>query len=579
MNKMWKSFIALGLTSCMLIGCGQNVSKEESVVKDDKTNENTESSSSEVLEEEGTYPDYLNLDSQRPIIKEGENITLSAVVCTSGDVNAGEDLWFWSFVEQVLNIDMEIEVVSAAALEENKSLMLASGDLPDIIYGMGITKSDIVKYGVEEGMFLPVSDWISEELTPNLKNVVADFPDEIKASTAPDGKVYCIPSINTGSVSSYDKFGVETTFIYTPYLNAIGLEASPTTLDEFVDMMRAFKKLDPGKFGVDEIYPMLNVGDNFEKYLKTAFGWVNSLDAYTPVWDAAENEVAVPCMQEKYGDYIRLLNTLYSEGLMHQDYYTMESDTARAYAAEKKVAVWTETPYVAYPDDFANFVGAAPLTSEWCEVPVSGRGNTFTDGSIFIAADTEYPEVCMRLLDYINSPEGGMYESFGPMEGSEDLLGMIEGWHLNEAGSWIVYNDLAGYTDEGSYRLSKVSASGTISDIGPYRQEYMKEITGGGYSPATEFNMSDPVIHWRKLLYDVQKDYLVPTLKEAFMSAAQNESYTDLFTVISEYVDSETAKFVVGQRPLDEIDAFLDEVKAMGGEEYLKLCKELYSNY
>lgn len=578
MNKIWKSVVALGLTVCMLAGCGQTADKGDSSSEDKETVKDDQSSSEENLEDESRYPDYLNLDSARPIIKDGEEITLTAIICSDGDISSADDLWWWRFVEEKLNINMEVEVVSVAAQEESKSLLLASGELPDMIFGMGITKTDVVQYGVEEGMFLPVSDWVDEELTPNLVDVFADFPDEIKGSTAPDGKVYCIPNLNTVTGQSYDQFGVETCFLYTPFLEAVGLDASPATLDDFVDMLRAFKKLDPAEFGVDEIYPIMNIGDGIENYLMTAFGWVGAYDAYTPVLDGAENEVTVPCMQEKYGDYIRLMNTLYTEGLLHPDYYTLEDETARAYAAEKSVGLFGgETPQLAYGDDYMDyFVGAAPLSSEWCETPVSGRGDTYSDGFIYISADTEYPEVCMRLLDYMCSPEGSQYCSFGPETGSEDLMGLIGGWSINDAGTWIVYNYTDGYDSEYEYRKDKISVSKDINTTGPYRQEYMKEF---GYTPATDVNREDPVTGYRGLLKDVQKDYLVTRLTTAFMSEEQNASYTDLSTVIGEYVDSETAKFVVGQRPLDELDDFMEELKAMGGEEYLELCKEIYANY
>ena len=36
---------------------------------------------------------------------------------------------------------------------------------------------------------------------------------------------------------------------------------------------------------------------------------------------------------------------------------------------------------------------------------------------------------------------------------------------------------------------------------------------------------------------------------------------------------------MVGQRPLEELDQFFEELKGMNSEEYLALCQEIYANY
>lgn len=64
-----------------------------------------------------------------------------------------------------------------------------------------------------------------------------------------------------------------------------------------------------------------------------------------------------------------------------------------------------------------------------------------------------------------------------------------------------------------------------------------------------------------------------------YLEAEQAARYTDLKTVIKNYVNTETAKFVVGQRSLDELSDFFDELKNMGIEEYIEICKDVYADY
>ncbi len=94
-----------------------------------------------------------------------------------------------------------------------------------------------------------------------------------------------------------------------------------------------------------------------------------------------------------------------------------------------------------------------------------------------------------------------------------------------------------------------------------------------------ELNLADPDDHYSYLIYTAQNPYLVDPLPTPYMTGEQSIRYTDLRTVINDYVKAETAKFVVGQRPLEELDQFFEELKGMNSEEYLALCQEIYANY
>ena len=50
----------------------------------------------------------------------------------------------------------------------------------------------------------------------------------------------------------------------------------------------------------------------------------------------------------------------------------------------------------------------------------------------------------------------------------------------------------------------------------------------------------------------------------------------DLQSVIDPYIDTEVAKFIVGQNSLDNFDKFLSELQAMGIEDMLKIYTDLY---
>lgn len=52
----------------------------------------------------------------------------------------------------------------------------------------------------------------------------------------------------------------------------------------------------------------------------------------------------------------------------------------------------------------------------------------------------------------------------------------------------------------------------------------------------------------------------------------------NLKVMIEEYASKETAKFVTGARSLDEIDAYFDELDALGAQRYVEIYKDYYEN-
>ena len=577
MKKTLKTLVSLGLVVCMLAGCGGNTTEKEENSSVSSTSKADQSESEVVDEQESAYPDYLNLDGYRPIVKEGEEITLRVgVVRSDAAQGTAEDSWFCKYIEEVLNINLEVIEMTSSDLSEKKNLMFASGDLPDMMFTMGISNSEIVQYGVEGGLLLPVSDYLDETLTPNLLYTLETYETSAGISTAPDGKMYTIADSELTSEGRGGLLGMTRVFVDTNYMEAVGVETLPDTLDGFVEFLRKLKEQDPSS------YPVIDAagGFYFERYLFNAFGWTaTSNDMLTPVWDVETESIEVPALTEKYGEYLKVMNTLYTEGILHPDYFTMDEITARSYFAERSAALLCDgAPYLSVSEGWDEYISVTPLSSDWCETGISVAGDEVTRGEIFISADTEYPELCMRLMDYLYSAEGSLYAAFGPSAEDEEALLGLKGFTASEDGTAIVYQDAAdsAYGDEYTWRISDINLF--YMDINVLeRTDYRAELTGVPFNYSLD--LTNPDQNYRYQVSVAQTDYLIDRLPDLYMSVDQSTRYTDLGTVLGNYADAETAKFIVGQRSLDEVDEFLEELMAMGGEEYLALCRELYANY
>ena len=103
------------------------------------------------------HTDYVDW----PIVKDGEKLTVS--VATKRSEQYGKDpdqQWFWIWSETYSGIDFEVDQILSTAVDERKSLMFASGDLPDLLFGINLDTSELVRYGMGEGMLLDLTPYM-----------------------------------------------------------------------------------------------------------------------------------------------------------------------------------------------------------------------------------------------------------------------------------------------------------------------------------------------------------------------------------------------------------------------------------
>ncbi len=584
---MKKRVIALVLATMMVFaGCGQTnttTSKETEANKPSSEVVSSETNASSEAVEESKYPDYLNLDGFRPIVKEGEEITLTAYTQRASNAEVDvNDMFIVKWIEEGLNIDLDIEDLKGDGVAERRSLALSSNELPDFMINMNFTNQDIVTYGVEGGQLLAISDYFSEELTPNIMAMLEKYPEIVASCTAPDGKIYSIPAVAAEKPGTGVKnVQGQCLFINSEYMKAIGRDTYPTTLDDFVEMLREIKALDPKDFGVDEIWPLVATMGYDQMFMMQAMGWVGAAGGSLskPMTDAQTGKVVVPIAQEeKATEYITLYNTLYNEGLIHIDYFTNDKQASRAIMSELACGVMGDSNTTsACPDvPLENWVFQGPVSSKWNEkAAVTGGSAFYAMGAMVVSADTEYPELCVRLIDYLCSPEGSAYSAYGPAAVSEDTLGEFCGYTINENGG-EVYQDVVDGKAASAwwYLCNAIRMGGNWSYDENAAYQYMWE-----QADPTRTEYGNTLSYLGKQKVSEANGHRAEALPEAFMSADQAVEYTDLFTVIDEYVTVEFAKFVTGRRALTELPDFFKELESMGMDDYVALVDALYADY
>ncbi len=529
-----------------------------------------------------------------------EKVTVSLLTTrNSTATNDIEDVWFFKYLAQKMNVDFELE--QTLETDQRISLMFASDSVPDLVWGIRLSNNDVMVYGMQEGMLLNWKDLITPELMPNTYQAMQDYPDAFTASTAPDGNIYTLPMItgssyytNTGSFSAAIRM-----YINKDWMDACGITELPTTLDEYLEVLRTFKEKDPMGLGENNI-PLIGNQEKDKTFVWNALGFHGTAtQAYGTSFDLKDNQLVLPCYTEEAKEFITFYNTLYNEGLISPDYFTLDQTAARGLMASGVCGVLGDSTLTAIGDAWPSWVALSPLTSDVNDVAVAAFNPGYSVGQLYASAYTEHPEVLARIVDYMYSDEGALYYNYGPMKGTEETLGVVDGW----------------YYDENNRITTDKVVNGEFTDISEYAYQYIKSYSSAPgrfdhYSqtaaamagiefPGKEMTIVDKLTgaeipslimdvytddnndgHWRITQSEAMIDHLTAVrLPDVYLTAEQNQRVADLSTVINDYVTAESAKFIVGTRPLSELDTYFEELKSLGIEEYIAIYQEAYAPF
>lgn len=507
-------------------------------------------------------PDYLNPDSEFPIVKEGEEITLSIAVMPNALDNV-EDLWFWEYCRQVMNINFEITAFTSDVRNEKINLMFAADTLPDMILGCDFSTAELVRYGQIEGQLLALNDYLTEDYAPNILKLFEEHPEYQGTVTAQDGKIYSLPCVNP----ELNILGLMPgSFINTRILAETGMEM-PTTLDELYQLLCKMKELYPDSIplggGVNANEP--------SQLIWTALG-VTTTSAIEPGFK--NGEVTVLCGDELYGEYLTFMNKLYSEGLIDPDYYTIDSTMLNGELAEGRVFIAPGPVYTALPDSWAEWTAMPPLTSEFNDTQVWTGAALARPGAAVINSQTEYPELCMRFLDFFFTEKGGIYAWTGPMVGSEDCLGMVCGWYGNEQVPDVEEGKYPSTWEYVVYEVSPFNPNRPGTKAGEVERIHFVD-------PEAEFewDLTNPDNFYRASKETAEYPYVVDVYPTIYFDEETQQRISELKLVLEDYVNTESAKFITGVNSLDNLPAYFEQLNDIGFEEYLAYYVDAYEIY
>lgn len=534
-------------------------------------------------------PAYLNLSEPGalPIVNEGESVKLTFVAGQEADWGDADDLWWWAFVREAMNID--VEIIQTMDMKTYLPLAFASGNLPDIFIGAGMSTDDLVKYGALEGQVIDLMPYVNETYMPYLTALFASNPAFKALVTTPDGALYAFPYLEGASQKAYASSMRH--FVNTVWLQEAGLE-QPQTLEEVFVMLRAFKERGEDIVPWGGSAEFLNPGS----YIFSALGYVTN-DAWGLSPALREGEVVIPAGdREAYGEYLKVMNQLYSEGLIEQDFFTLDSTTVSGRMSAGQYGLLAQAPYVYLPESFADWWGMSPVTSDINDTKIwptvcQDLDNLYSvrTGGFVVTSACKNPEVVARMVDWYYKPDSTNYTMayYGPTaEAAKEIgFGKTLGWEMDPETFAYKYVEVESATENYAYMKAHIFGAhgGQFCGDGTYTSvamQYMAGLVDDVTTVEYVYNMDNGDDQYRIALQEACMPYLqsmYPTI--VFFDADTSERIAQLKPLLTDYVKQETAKFIIGQRPLTEVDSYFDTLDSLGMGEYLEIYADYYEGY
>ncbi|WP_010272790.1 extracellular solute-binding protein [Paenibacillus senegalensis] len=481
-----------------------------------------------------------------PIVN--EPITLR--IAGSYDARTGSnwnELETFKEINEGTNVNIEWELSPASDWGEKRNLMLAAArDLPDVM--LKVSASDVVTYG-SQGIFIPLEELI-DKYAPNLTNFLELYPEVRGAITAPDGHIYSLPLAN---MAEYKRSEGNILWISKTWLEKVNMEM-PTTTDEFRDVLRAFKAA-----GME--IPLTGIYNGGQYGFGFLYGSFGTLDQRFIVKD---DEVQFTRATDEYKEVIKYLHSLYSEGLIDREAFSLESSQMLS-----KLSAGSEPTIGAFlgwsPDQITgvdyNWDYDSPI------VPfvgpdghqAAGYMNAQIDVGIFaITSNNQHPEATIRWVDRAFEPEMSFKLRQGPNrvkklpDGTYEIIPEPEGF---SAGEWRVketpYNSFVyGFTNE---------------------QQELLDVTN---LKAGHLDPDSP--EW----YEIRKPYLKPWIYPRVLFS--NEQYNGINryeTDIVSYTDQMAGEWITRGGIEEQWDTYIKTLHQMGLEDYVNIYQTAYDNY
>lgn len=416
---------------------------------------------------------------------------------------------FFSELQERTNTELEMVWVPDAEYDTRFDLVLASGDIPEVIWQLDFTKPTLLQ-SIDQGAFWDLAPFLDDfSEFPNLKN---NITPGIWDYVTRDGHIWGIPRSR-----ALIEPGIK---IRKDWLEKYDI-AIPKTLEEYKEALSLIVENDPSGQGT------IGVAEGVTSPLMIAFG------AATPTYNE-EGGMIKDTLTPQYTDMVEWLRGLYKDGLVAEEFSGLNGFQRQDMLRSGRLASYTYSIYRDFPwtEDIKKIQPEGELMTL---PPLEGPGGytaqlaVGSSGAFYISKKVPEEKV-MEILHY--------FEKTASEELTEFAYYGIEGVHHEIKDGMKVLNDL------GTEQINTTSMQ-------PFTPGYKKwaEVHYPGASKEENLAKQEEVAGYEKLGKQNPFDWLY------------SSTWVDVWPNYQSEFDSKVTQAIVGDISMDDFRAYVEGLR------------------
>lgn len=466
----------------------------------------------------------------------------------------------WKRMKKETNVDVEFQFLGTEPTEK-LTLLINSGNYGDAIVGGPVLNYISASRYIASGIFKDLSPYVNDKYMPNLMKRLKERPEMLGMIAGADGNIYTLPYIN-----NYPGNSIESPmWINGAWLKKLGL-ATPKTLDEFTNVLRAFRDNDPNGNGIQDEIPYL-VSVNREFYsLEAIYGcWGmafknGNLDGFCQVVDG---QVRFGPILDEYKEAVAYQAMLFDEGLMWNECFTASSSTglSKLTADPCLVGCFTSNtiPTSPYHDDYISL--DPPKVEGYEQTWYNNPSAVASKDRFYVTNKCKYTAPLLKWMDYFYDFSTAFEVEYGAESDGR--------YYVDENGVYIIRDDIP------TEQMNKIdNETPTLIDL---VDRFPHALGIDDYSN----KIKDNTLKDQARAYDAYSKWLEKELwPRPYLAKEDANTIYKLTTDIFYQVTTYRAKWITGKSKIDkEWDEYIATLKKLNVDQMIKIMQNGYDAY
>ena len=469
--------------------------------------------------------------------------------------------------EAATGVKLEITEVGSASASEQFNLMVASGDMTDLIpcreyYTGGLSKA------YEEDIIIDINEYVEENM-PNYVGVFNTLSEKTQKETLTDGMMLAFSIIADGTMNAN---GLVTR---KDWLDEMGIEISGNlmSLDDFTDLLRQFheKYQTPYTYYMQDGTMPLEAAFDTEIPLLVPDGFMNFT---TSTIFRYGDEITTGWTNDGYREYLEYVLGLMDEGVLYKDFLSLSADRGDINTAQGtgEVAIWTaaadkieEIAWYSDDPDIA-FQGLPAITADPSQPYVWQQEMSLvtTNAGMSISTSCQQPELVCQWMNYFWTTDGYYMANYG-----------VEGEALKFENGEPTFDWETPVTATGA-NAPNADMALELFTMKRFTSFYADHDRLLSTFPESAMNA---VELWT--MDDATDERFYPSTLESTFTTAENEEIAEYEADLLTYAQETALKFLDGSLELNDAnwDNYVDTINSMGMPEIIAVYQNAYDQY